>query len=471
MFRVTGIAPFLLLLSILNVSLWSSAHAQTLSPSVANDLLEAYELLEEEKTAEALQALNRLMERRGERMSDFDRASVLQIRGSAYVNEENFNLALRDFEEAILLAALPDEQQNRLRFNMAQLYFVTEQYEKSIQFFEEWMALDPEVSANSYFMLAGANYQIDRYPESLEAISQAIELTEEPERRYYELKNVLLSEMNRVPERTALLEEMVVLWPAELGFWRQLSALYLQQNEESKAFGALESAYLSGLVEAESDILILAQFYSSFNNPYRGARLIEREMENGRVEATVENLELLSQLWSQSREHQEAIPILREAAQKSDDGDLFFRLGQAYLATENNESAASAFEQAIDKGGLEDNQGEAWMLLGNARFNQAGPGDRQQRRLADEAFAQAERFSSTRAQASDWRNYIRAIDNTETRQALLEQEQSDRLEEAAEERFLTGCRAQQLAGTELSAECRAAIQAAEEAIDSQPPAP
>ncbi|MFP4208313.1 MAG: tetratricopeptide repeat protein [Wenzhouxiangella sp.] len=449
----------------------SVAQAQTLTPAVANDLLEAYELLEEEKNSEALAALNRLMERRGERMSEFDRASVLQIRGSAYVNEENFEAALRDFEEAIGLAALPEEQQNRLRFNMAQLYFVTEQYEKSIQFFEEWMALDPEVGANTYFMLAGANYQIERYPESLEAITQAIELSEEPERRYYELKNVLLSELERVPERTALLEEMVTIWPDVLGFWRQLSSLYLQQDQELKSFSALESAYLSGLVEDGSDILVLAQFYSSFNNPYRGARLIEREMENERVERTVENLELLSQLWSQAREHRQAIPVLREAAQLSDTGNLFFRLGQAYLATEDNEAAASAFEQALDKGGLEDNQGEAWMLLGNARFNQAGPGDRQQRRLADQAFAEAEQFSSTRAQARDWRGYIRAIDNTESRQAMLEQEQSERLEAAAEERFLTGCRAQQLAGTALSEECQAALEAAREAEEETPQAP
>lgn len=440
----------------------SFAQAQTLTPAVAADLLEAYELLEEEKNAEALAALNRLMERRGERMSDFDKASVLQIRGSAYVNQENFEAALRDFEQAIGLGALPEEQQNRLRFNMAQLYFVTEQYEKSIEFFEEWMALDPEVSPNTYFMLAGANYQINRYPQSLEAINQAIELSEEPERRHYDLKNVLLSELERVPERTVLLEEMVGIWPNELSFWRQLSAMYLQQNQELKAFSALESAYLAGLVEDGNDILILAQFYSSFNNPYRGARLIEREMEDGRVERTVENLELLSQLWSQAREHRQAIPVLREAAQLSETGNLFFRLGQAYLATEDNEAAASAFERALDKGGLDDNQGEAWMLLGNALFNQAGPGDRQQRRLADEAFAEAERFPSTRSQARDWRGYIRAIDSTETRQAMLEREQAERLEAAAEERFLTGCRAQQLAGTTLSEECRAALEAARE---------
>jgi hypothetical protein len=111
------------------------------------------------------------------------------------------------------------------------------------------------------------------------------------------------------------------------------------------------------------------------------------------------------------------------------------------------------------------------MLLGNALFNQAGPGDRQQRRLADQAFAEAERFPSTRAQARDWRGYIRAIDSTETRQAMLEQEQSERLEAAAEERFLTGCRAQQLAGTTLSEACRAALEAARDAEEAEFQAP
>ncbi len=443
--------------------------AETLTPAVANDLLSAYELLEEEKSAEAITALNRLMERRGDRMSEFDRASVLQIRGSAHINEENLDAALADFEQALQQNALPAEQQNRLRFNMAQLYFVTEQYERSIEFFEEWMALDPEeIQATTYFMLSGAHYQIENYQESLEAITQAIEKSEEPERRYYELKNVLYSELGNIVDRTTLLKTMVGYWPDELSFWRQLSSLYLEQNEELKSFSALESAYIAGLIESESDILILGQFYSSFNNPYRGARLISREMDEGNVERSVANLELLSQLWSQAREHRRAIPILSEAAGLADSGNLYFRLGQAYLATEDNEQAATAFEAAIEKGGLEDNLAEAWMLLGNALFNQAGPGDRSQRRAADRAFAEAERFASTRGQARDWRGYIRAIDDTETRQAMLEQEQSERLEEAAQDRFLTACRAQQLAGTTLTEECRTVLEAAREAENAEP---
>lgn len=454
-----GIAAALLL-----VWFAAPAQAQTLSPAVANDLLRAYELLENEETREALSALNRLLERRGDSMSPFDRASTLQIRGSAHVSVENFDAALADFERAIAQDALPEDQVNRLRFNMAQLYFVTEQFEKSIAFFERWLADDPSPTANTYFMLSGAYYQVDNYQGSLDNIIRAIELTEQPERRHYELKNVLLSELGRTTQRIELLKRMVVIWPEELSFWRQMSALYLDQDDQLRAFGALESAYLSGLIETESDLLLLSQFYSSFNNPYRGGRLIEREMEAGRVERSVGNLELLSQLWSQAREHRLAIPILREAARLSDTGQLSFRLGQALLATEDNEAAEVAFVAAIDKGELDDNiLAEAWILLGNARFNQAGPGDREQRRLADQAFAQAERFASTRGQARDWRGYIRAIDDTETRQAMLEREQSERLEVAAQERFLTACRAQQLAGTTLTEECRRVLQAAREA--------
>lgn len=431
------------------------AAEQTLDPRVAEDLLEAYELLEEEEYEESLARLDRLMERRGNGMKPFDRASVLQVRGSAHVNVDDMQGALEDFAAALRLEALPAAQQNRLRFNVAQLYFVNEQFEEAIRFFEEWMAGDVEVTDTTYFMLAASHYNLDEYAEAVEPIRQAIAIADEPEKRYYDLLNILLSNLERAEERTELLATMVELWPQELGYWRQLSSLYLEQGDRFRSFATLETAYINGLITDEEGIILLAQYYSSFDNPHRGARLLEREMEAGNVERDVENLELLSQLWSQAREHARAIPVLREAAQLSDVGLLSYKLGQSLLANEQNEEAEVALEAALNKGGLEDDRtADAWMLLGNARFNQAGPGDRAQREDADEAFAQAQRFGSTRRQASDWRAYINAINQTETRQAALEREQSEDLAIAAQERLLTACRAQQLAGSELSEQCR-----------------
>lgn len=427
----------------------------TLDPRVAKDLLEAYELLEDDQYQAALEQLNRLMERRGDSMKGFDKASVLQIRGTTYVNLENLDAALDDFAAALNLNALPEDQQNRLRFNLAQIYFVNERYTDSIRLFEEWMKADVNVTDTAYFMLGAAHYNLDEFEESLESIKKAIEVSEEPQKRYYDLANAVYSELGNIDDRTELLEQMVEIWPGSLTYWRQLSSLYLEQGDRYKSFAALETAYINDLVESGSDIIMLAQYYSTFDNPHRGARLIEKEMEAGRVERSVDNLELLSQLWSQAREHKKAIPVLREAAAMSDEGLLSFRLGQSLLANEDNEGAEQALEAALEKGGLEDSRrAEAWMLLGNARFNQAEPGDREQRDDADEAFAQAQKFASTRRQASDWRGYINAINQTERRQAALEEEQSRGLASAARQRLLTACRAQQLAGSELSEQCR-----------------
>lgn len=456
--------PALVCAALLLISLPVPAQqSETLDPRVAQDLLSAYEKLEEDQYEAALQDLDRLINRRGENMKPFDKASVLQIRGTAHVNLENLDAALADFEAALLLNALPEEQQNRLRFNVAQLYFVSERYEDSIRLFEEWMKGEVEVTHTTYFMLSAAHYNLENMQRAVEPIQTAIEIAPEPQRRYYDLLNVLYSNLERIIERTGLLETMVELWPNELSYWRQLSSLYSEQGDQMKAFAALESAYIHGLIEEQSDIILLVQYYSTFDNPHRGAELLEQEMQDGRVERNVDHLELLSQLWSQAREHRKAIPVLREAARMSDEGVLSFRLGQSLLASEDNEAAEVALEAALEKGGLDDQRrAEAYLLLGNARFNQAGPGDRDQRMAADRAFAQAERFASSRRQASDWRGYIEAINQTERRQASLEQEQSERLATAAQERLLTGCRAQQLAGSQLSERCQRILAQAEE---------
>lgn len=440
---------------------------QPLDPRVAADLLSAYELLEEDENEQALEELNRLIDRRGDSMKDFDKASVLQIRGTTHVNLNNMDSALEDYAAALRLDALPEEQENRLRFNMAQLNFIDERYEEAIRLFEQWMQADVEVTHLAYFMLGASYYYLDQNQRALEPIRQAIEKAPEPDRRYYELLNIVYSRLGMLPERARLLEEMVGFWPDRLNFWKQLSSVYLEQDEQFKSFAALEAAYVNGLLESESDLVVLAQYYSTFDNPHRGARLLEREMEDGRVERTVDHLELLSQLWSQAREHGKAIPVLREAARKSDEGVLSFRLGQSLLADENYGDAESALETALEKGGLDDSMtAQAWMLLGTARFNQADPGDREQREDADRAFARAEQFSSTRQQASDWRNYISAINQTEQRQVALEREESEVLASAARDRLITACRARQLAGSELSERCRALLDEVERDEDS-----
>jgi hypothetical protein len=429
--------------------------AESLDPNVARDLLGAYEKLQNEAYAEALAELDRLMQRRGESMKPFDRASVLQIRGAAKVSLDRYAPAIQDFEAALRLDALPAAQNEQLRYNIAQLHFQTENYAQAVRHFNDWLAKAETPSDNAYYMLAAAHYYQKQYANARAPIERAMQLASQPNRRHFDLANIIYSELDQKAPRTRLLQRMIEHWPAEQSYWKQLAALQMEQGQERQAFTTMELAYRSGLLTEEADLLTLAQFYSVHNNPHRGAAMLEKEMADGRVKRDIKNLELLSQMLSQAREHAKAIPVLQEAARMSDTGMLSYRLGQVMLADERYADAERALTAAIEKGNLtEAARGDVYLLLGTARFSQAGPGDHEMRMAADQAFASAQRHAATRGRANEWRSYIKAINDTEQRQAALETQQSEMLAEAARDRELSACRTRQLAGSPLDSECR-----------------
>jgi tetratricopeptide (TPR) repeat protein len=219
---------------------------------------------------------------------------------------------------------------------------------------------------------------------------------------------------------------MINLWPGERPYWVQLSGFYSQTGKDQDAFSVLEVAYRAGLLTRESELITLVNYYSFFDNPFRGARLMEREMEAGRIARTVKNLTLLSQLWSQAREHKRAIPVLQSAAQSSGDGELYYRLGQVLLADEQYAAADRALTQALNKGGMNAQKtGDAWLLIGTARFSAAKPEDCDQRARARQAFVNAQRYPASARQAADWVRYIDAITSTLDAQDKLEQQQNE----------------------------------------------
>lgn len=429
--------------------------AESLSPAVAKDLLAAYELVQNDKLSDSLASLNNLMQRRGESMKPFDKASVLQIRGTVHASLDRHSAAIQDFQEALSLDALPPEPSAQLRYNLAQLHFQSENYQQAATTMQAWISATPNAPHNAWYVLAAAHYYLQNYQAARPAIENALGRADKPQRRYYDLSNIVYSELGLNPQRLRVLQRMVELWPDEVSYWKQLAAVQQEQKEQRQALTTMELAYKTGLLNDQPDLLSLVQLYAVQGNPHRGASLLAHEMQAKRIERNVRNLELLAQLMSQAREHSKAIPVLREAARLSESGTLYYRLGQVLLANEDYPEAEKALQAAIEKGGLDASaKADVWMLLGAARFNQAGPGERDQRLRADQAFASAERFDSTHRRASEWRSYIKAINDTEDRQEALEREQTEALAQAAAARALASCRTLQLSDRPLTERCQ-----------------
>ncbi|NOX96067.1 MAG: hypothetical protein GXP04_13535 [Alphaproteobacteria bacterium] len=437
--------------------------SKTLATTTATVLGKVFEQMQAEEYQEALVALNDLLAQRGSSMKPYDAATTYELRGSVRANLEDYRGALADFQRALNLNALPSSRNNNLRYYIAQLQVQEEQYQLAITGLNKWIrdarACDTPVDSNAYYLLAAAYTQIipPNFRAALSPGENAIRVSEldggEPRKGYYDLLNLIYSERGENVKRGDLLETMVNNWPENKGYWVQLSGSHSQAGRDREAFAVLEVAYRAGLVTKESDLLNLIRYYSFFENPYRGARLLEREMTAENIKRTQDNLVLLSQLWSQAREHKKSIPILREAARNSDKGELFYRLGQVLLADEQYSRAQTALESAVNRGGMKrKDTGDAWLLLGTARFNQAGPEDTAIWANARRAFVSAQRYETARARASAWITYIDAVNSTYERGIEIERRQILERCEQDEDRLQTQARIRELQSRPISVE-------------------
>lgn len=399
----------------------------TLDPRVGGELQKLYELLQNDQQQEAIAGLTQLLNSRGDNMKAYDKSTVYELRGSANAQVENFNGAKRDFQAALNANGLPAARNNQLRYFLAQLEFQDGNYGQAIAGLNQWInnarACNEPVDNNAYYLLGAAHTQTSppNWRAAVDPAERAVAGLEEPKKSFYDLLNLIYSELNDNAKRAGLLERMVNFWPGEKSYWTQLSGLYSTTQRDREAFSVIEVAYRAGLLTTEAELKTVIQYYSYFDNPYRGAKMLEREMNAGNIQRTQDNLVLLSQLWSQSREHKKAIPILQEAAGNSSRGELSYRLGQVLLADEQYAASQRALESALNKGGMDSKDtGDAWLLLGTARFSQAGPEDTAIWRNARAAFVNAQRYPAARTQASQWISYIDAVINTYTEGKRIE---------------------------------------------------
>lgn len=425
-----------------------SRRSQTISPRVGQALTEINDALTAEDFATAAQLLGNLLNRSN--LSPFERATALQMRAAVEIEAENYEQAVRTYEEIIALDAFELDRINSLRFNLGQLYAALENWPAAIENLETYLASIESRPESVLYVLAMAYVQqgdfqtARRYAEEAIAVNDAKDPPEAIQSRFV-LLNFIYSELNLDDLRLPLVERMVRLWPDRKNYWMQLSSLYAQQpqdEEEGRAFAVVELAYHSGLLDQESEFTRLAQYYSFYNNPYRGAQMLEREMEAGNVERNADNVELLARTWFQAREHDRAVPVLQEAARLKDDGELYYQLGQTLFAREEWSEAIDALQEALERSeDLSRNDiGQCYFLIGNSRYNLG------QRDLARTAFENAARYEQTRTAANGWLQFIQGEIRSEQAQARIAEE--IRRQEAArdERRRLETERARRLLG-------------------------
>ncbi len=391
--------------------------AQTLDEQTFNRLNEAQAAIAPEEEGvqpnyrRAQQILDQMLADR-ENLNEYEVALVWQTYAFLHAEREDYANAIRAFENAIATRGLPIGQELNVQFNLAQLYMAEERYQDAVNTFEAWFrsaranSEDPNnwnAPPNAYVMLASAYAQMERFRDAIPPIRTAIEIAPEPRENWYQLLLAMYFELREYQNAEALLEFMVDRFPGVETYWNQLGAIYGELQREMQSFAVLELNYMQGFLDESNDLERLAQLYMFHEVPYKAGVLLDQEFDEGSVERSEENFEMLANAWFNSREYERALGPLETAAELSDEGDLFYRLGQAQFELQNYREAAAALTSALNKGDL-GNRGNVWLLLGITRNNL------DDREGAIAAFENAAEFGATRNDANRWINFIRQLE-------------------------------------------------------------
>jgi tetratricopeptide (TPR) repeat protein len=382
----------------------SRKRSYVLSEQTARKMLKFGELAEEERYEEALEVLDRLAKK--SRLKKHDRAMIYQNRAYMLAALERYPEARESLEIALEQDALPDVSTNAIRFNLAQLYMSEEKFQKAVGMFELWIATAENPGAQAEFYMAAAYAQTEQYDKALPHARLAVAKSKSPVEQYMAVQLALEFQSGNLLESLDLLKQLATLFPRKR-YYMQLAYSYSSMGEEGQALAMLELADVQGFIEKNDEVVNLAQRYMFQSLPYQAAKIVEKAFDDGIMEETSENYELLANSLLHAREYDSALDPLAKAAEMAEDGDLYIRLAQVYLEVENWKSARAALEAAVDKGGLRD-PGNAQLLLGISNFNE------KRFQSARTAFQTAMKDDNTAKSAKRWLEHVNREINKES---------------------------------------------------------
>ncbi len=342
------------------------AEGRQFSAKTGAIVVEAQEFL---KNSQYSAAINSLQTALGlPELNAYEKAVIYQMKGSAHYESNQYSQAISAFENAIGSGGLLPNERSNLRINIAQLLIASDQFARGAQMLEDWNRAGGQLKPAHVEMLYQAWVQAEQFSRALPWAERYFNDANPKERKHYDLLNYLYNNLNMPAKQADIVKQMINRWPEDKSLWDAWASMLMQGGREGEAFEVSKMLYLGGAYSSEQDLLKVVQYYSYYEMPFQAARILEREMNAGRIQQSADRLVQLSDLLRQSREYKKAVPILEKAAATSGKAKLYADLGEALYNDGQCVKAEKAFKNAMERGF---DKGKAWVLIANCRYDSA----------------------------------------------------------------------------------------------------
>ncbi|NNE37744.1 MAG: tetratricopeptide repeat protein [Gammaproteobacteria bacterium] len=362
--------------------------------------LNAVQVLIDEKNFD--QALADLADLRERRITDYERAHTWNMEAYVHFETNDYDAAMLAYENLMQSERIPDGLRQGALKGLSQLSLLKERYDDVINYAQQLLDFQKVQDIELYILMGQAYYRQEKYREALVPVLDAIDLQQQAgnsiKENWYLLLNAIYYSLEDYPGMQSTLKALIVDHPKP-AYLLNLAAVYSEQGEITSQMALMESLYESDQLDKESQLVNLANLFMFNKVPYKAAVLLEKAMSSGVVKPIYRNYQYLAQAWQLAGNVDRAFEPLTRAAELADDGTAYLRLAQLYFGKSSWKESEAALIQALEKGGL-NNTGNAYLLLGMARFNQKAFA------TARVAFENAEKDEKMSRLAGQWLSYL-----------------------------------------------------------------
>ncbi len=376
----------------------TAAHAApvvNLSPTTYKQLTGIHEQIDKQAYDRALGSLKQLLA--DNTLRPYEEAVILQTLGYVQISRDSYPDAIRAFEESLALERLPEQTQQRLRYDLAQLYMTVNQAAKTANILEGWLIQAENPPAEAHALLGNAYARQQQYRKAIPPLRRAITLADKAQPDWYEALLAMHYELQSYQACIPLLENILRLFPGRSNYWRQLAAVHMALDDHTSAVTTLELAYRDGALQQEQELIQLAQLYLYTGMPYKAAHLVQEQMNRG-IRNNAQSRELLARAWSDAKEKQQAIQALEHAVKYDSRPEFRLRLAHWYFEEERWRAAVTVLEPLAGSK-TDRTSAQAMLLLGIAHYEL---GDLMS---AQNAFQGALQSRQTRSSARQWLDF------------------------------------------------------------------
>lgn len=385
-------------LCMLTPAFCAEEKSTAISPWLYKQLSKAEGFIGKQAYSQARQKLQKILPELNK--NSYEQAITLRTLASVHALENHYQKAARLLEQALSTKALTENQHQEALFNLGQLYMATTQYQQAVNTLVPWLEKNPKTTETQVrVLLANAYAQLKQYRNALPYIEHVIRHAKKPKESWLQLNLALYYELENYSAAASVLRKLLILHPDKKSYWQQLSAIYQQLQQFSKALTIKHLAYKKGFSNSEAEILQLVNLFLYNKQPYQAAKLLSTELNSRLVKQNSTHWELLANAWTSAREYKKAVNALEKASSLHEKGELYLQLGRIHVEQELWQAAVNAIQKAIKKGSLRQT-GEAYILLGMSYYETG------QLPAAEEAFRQAQQYHKTKKSAGQWLKYI-----------------------------------------------------------------